>query len=233
MKLLAKYMREYFGFGNPEKAKYWFIGIEDGGGLIRERIQAWEKQECSKFVNDIAQFHDDMNLVNGLDELVPTWDKLIACILAMKGLDGSDFRSRRIFQRKKLARGDNLLAELWPFPFPSRLSELLGENLPDDIDLKVCRGNYSSSFTEERVKQIKQLVGNYKPQIVVVYGSEPCRHIFGDNLEEFYNNGAFRCKKMQSNNTNTAWIAVPHPNARGTHVNNWIDLGERLIQFMY
>ncbi|MDD5458203.1 MAG: hypothetical protein PHF37_02270 [Phycisphaerae bacterium] len=219
--LLINYMKNYFGFGDPEQADYWFIGVEDGGGYIRERTQAWEKRGCANFVRDIDQFHDEM-LSPQLNRwfrgenptLQKTWTRLIACLLALKG-DEVNEKKRKHFQKNHLGRKDNLIAELWPLPFPLRLSELVGEKLPEDIDLQFDKGKYSDNFTKFRVKNIREFVKKYRPKLVVVYGKDPCKY-FGNNLANF----------EFENRDGTIWAAAPHP--RGTSLENWVDLGKRL-----
>lgn len=53
-KLLLQYINIFIGYGNPE-AKYWFIGMEHGGGNddgeIKKRLNVWEERGKRQFEN--------------------------------------------------------------------------------------------------------------------------------------------------------------------------------------
>ncbi|MFL7892770.1 MAG: hypothetical protein AB8I56_11970, partial [Anaerolineales bacterium] len=57
--LLEDFINRFFGYGNF-KGKYWFIGMEEGGGNsleeINRRLDAWDMRGRRE-VEDVADYH--------------------------------------------------------------------------------------------------------------------------------------------------------------------------------
>jgi hypothetical protein len=57
--LLNDYMKVFYGYGSW-KAKYWFVGIEEGGGKtfeeVTRRLDTWDRRG-RRDIEDIREFH--------------------------------------------------------------------------------------------------------------------------------------------------------------------------------
>jgi hypothetical protein len=59
--LLEAFMTGFYGYGTWA-AKYWFVGLEEGGGQtcdeIARRIETWKKRKRPE-IDDIREFHHE------------------------------------------------------------------------------------------------------------------------------------------------------------------------------
>ena len=89
--LLHAFIKRYYGYGNFN-AKYWFVGMEEGGGSefaeIWTRINIW-RERGSRELEDVAEYHNAIGITHLFNErprLQPTWNKLIRVLLNAEGL---------------------------------------------------------------------------------------------------------------------------------------------------
>ena len=171
---LLNFANTFLGYGKFN-SKYWFIGMEEGGGSTKEeierRLKAWIKFERPELC-DVAKFHNEIGELKLFSEkpaLQKTWDKLIRFQLTAEG-NSSDKEDARIFQRDSLGRLDsnNTLMELLPLPSPKASTW----NYSDYSTLTVLkdRKTYQSFFLDRRILNIKEKIEHYQPKCVFFYG---------------------------------------------------------------
>src|SRR5713226_7016665 len=88
--LLTAFINHFYGYGNYD-AKYWFVGMEEGGGNdfteIVKRINAWDSRG-RKELEDVAEYHKAIGITRLFDErprLQTTWNKMIRILLSAEG----------------------------------------------------------------------------------------------------------------------------------------------------
>jgi uracil-DNA glycosylase len=218
LKILPKYLRNFYGFGNP-KANIWFVGMEPGGGNspkeIRELLISWKNCGSKEYV-DIFKFHEKIkkskhckpgkypNLAKYFfdknNKLQSTWNKLILIINPK-----STTEDRREFQKLYFGRNqsDNCLIELFPLPAP-KTSEWKYNVWFKDIPYLKNKGEYKKKFLKERKEFIKKQISKHKPKVVVFYGKGYL------NAWEDISGCEFRNNPFQEKN-NILFVAIKHP----------------------
>ncbi len=149
-----------FGYGRWD-APYWFIGPEQGQGRVEEndlkqRVKAWslfgkyELDDCRAFHAQIraTRWHRDK------PALQPTWRPLMILLMAFLG-KSTDNEALRTYQRDRWGSrsGETCVIEL---------SGLAASSLKVERPREI--------FREERIKVIKQRMGENQPKLVVMYG---------------------------------------------------------------
>lgn len=123
--LLQAFMGGFFGYRNLG-AKYWFIGLEEGGGTsideIRNRLEAWDALGRPQLA-DLHEFHQRAGISRwsvAKPPLQSTWKQLIRLALTAEG-EPANLEAIRTYQRHHLGRrnGTTALIELMPLPSPS------------------------------------------------------------------------------------------------------------------
>lgn len=185
---LDKFAHKFLGYGNLN-APIWFIGMEEGmkegmkeGGKdryeeIKLRLQAWKDMGYPK-VADVADFHVKIGhvfLFRDPVKLQKTWVNLIKFQLSLTNLDCSK-EEARAFQRDKWGRSNspNALLELMPLPSPGLKEWFYNEffNLPY---LKT-RDTYFDYMLPKRIFLIQKVIHEFKPKIILFYGSRYTEH---------------------------------------------------------
>jgi hypothetical protein len=172
--LLSEFVQSFFGFGDPN-AKYWFIGMEEGGGNSLEefekRVSAWDQLGKNTLV-DVKEYHRLIGINSFFEEpvkLQSTWNKLIRIYLSANGYH-PETDDVRVFQKERLGRTgkDTTLLELLPLSSPNTNVWLYPKwtNLP----LLRSRESYRSKILPLRVKSLRKLIDENKPKVVVFYG---------------------------------------------------------------
>jgi len=171
--LLQDFMRGFYGYGNL-RAKYWFIGLEEGGGTsideIQHRLETWDVLGRPSLA-DLDEFHQRAGITCWSARRPPlqsTWKQLIRIILAAEGRP-SELESVRTYQRSRLGRlnDESALIELMPLPSPSTAQWLYGTA---GLEMIRDRASYSAAILSERMAAIRELIAAHQPRIVVFYG---------------------------------------------------------------
>ena len=158
--ILAAFMESFYGYGNYQ-ARFWFIGMEEGGGEtiadISKRLKAWDERGRNE-LEDVAGFHKDIginHLFNKHPELQPTWKQLIRIVLTATE-QGNDTESIRTYQEKLLGRtdGDTCMLELFPLPSPNTSTWLYGDN--SSISYLTDRKTYRKRLANLRIADLKK-----------------------------------------------------------------------------
>ncbi len=172
--LVNEFIHKFYGFGDL-RAKYWFIGMEEGGGGTKEefqsRIEAWVELGKKTLV-DVAKYHEIIGINRFFVEpvkLQSTWNKLIRIYLSSQGLQTTteDVRHYQKIQLGRTAKNTSLL-ELLPLASPNinqwRYSSWVNHPL-----LKT-REIYRERTIPLRINNLRWLIEENNPAVVVFYG---------------------------------------------------------------
>src|SRR5712691_3232048 len=116
--LLGAYAERFFGYGSYS-GKYWFVGLEEGGGdlfsEVQSRLQTWHQHgRCE--LEDLYGFHHDVGIRQWFRpqaKIQPTWSKYIRIMLNADGEEATTEHVRG-YQADSLGRidGESCLLEL-------------------------------------------------------------------------------------------------------------------------
>lgn len=228
--LLESFMNSFYGYGNYA-GKYWFIGMEEGGGNsfeeIEKRLTAWDKLGRYE-LEDIFEYHQEVGVLKyfGNDaKLQSTWSRLIRILLSCQGQEISNEKVK-LYQANNLGRklGDSCLIELLPLPSPSanqwryaQFSELLSLS---------SRKNYEKHCFPYRIKHIQERIAHYKPQNVVFYGVKYAVHWQQIANTLFKPIQLDKFQTQLAKNSTTTFVMIPHPTSRGISNTYFEKIGE-------
>src|SRR4051812_9939820 len=110
LELLEDRVKLFYGYGTYT-AKYWFIGMEEGGGNtykdIQKRMFAWQDRG-KHTLEDLAAYHgaidctdyfDERRLQGQIPRLQSTWNKLIRILLRAEKRITDDVPAEKITYR--------------------------------------------------------------------------------------------------------------------------------------
>ncbi len=215
--LLQNFMSTFYGSGNYS-GKYWFIGMEEGGGntleQVTKRLNAWVDLGETELV-DIYQFHLKIDYPQYFQDpvkLQKTWMQQARIMLASKGLP-STTDDVRAYQRDQIGRktGDTCLLELLPLPSPNVNN--WNYNLWSGLHFLRDRKTYREYCVSWRAEHIRSRIKDHKPKVVVFMGqvySDYWHTIAGRNLI-FTDKGGF----WAGSSEDTIYIITKHPASRG------------------
>lgn len=226
-RLLQEYMNTFYGYGNY-RSKYWFVGMEEGGGgtfeEINNRIRGWT-DGGKKEIKDLTGGYDYKTAPK--ERAVPrhfakhpklqtTWNKLIRILLAAEGQPiPISVDAVKIYQRDNLGRpdSDNCLLELLPLPSPSTGHWLYAKHTK--LAQLQTREIYKEHYALQRAECIRERVEAYKPAVVIFYGKE-YRHwwekIAGVQfVEDLAGSGTYH----MGCDSHTVFVITKHPAAKG------------------
>ncbi len=213
--LLRDYIATFNGYGDY-RAKYWFVGMEEGGGgtleEITRRFASWDRHGRGE-LSDLISHHEDSDLshfTSSYGKLQTTWSQLIRIVLASEG-QPTDNDTVRAYQHSKLGRigGETCLLELMPLPCPDSGTWLYGQysSLPE---LR-SRSEYMERYAASRTRRLRRRVEEYKPPVVVFYSLSYIkwwRQIAGVDLKPVLIGGV---KSFSGGNEHTGFVVVPQP----------------------
>ncbi len=156
------------GYGNKE-GKYWFLGMEEGGGSLEEL-----KERAALFseVEDLYEAHDKLGRAHTMERHVPTWRVMSKLIMALNGEpDWAEPQEARRYQADKLGRkdGETFLVELMPLPSPSTHEWPYESIYPD-------RDTYYQAVRPGRIAMLREELSKCSPEILICYGKGNWRH---------------------------------------------------------
>ncbi len=160
---------EHFqGYGN-KNGKYWFLGMEEGGGSIEELK---ERAMLFSEVEDLYEAHDKLGRAHEMKRHVPTWRVMSKLVMALNGQpDWADVEAARTYQAQTLGRKDaeTFLIELMPLPSPST-----GEWPYKSIyaDRETCY----RAVRPGRISMLREELSNYAPEFLICYGKGNWRY---------------------------------------------------------
>ncbi len=232
--VLQSYIARFYGHGSYE-AKYWFIGMEFGGGdsldEIVSRIEGWHRRG-GKELEDLGPqgvgagsrwFHPPC-------PLQPTWAKLIRIMMSAEGRP-TDSENLRAYQRDRLGRegGLDCILELLPLPSPGlahwKFYPDIAEKHPQLAYLK-DRATYTTQVAPMRIAHLQAMIEQHRPGAVVFYGSgyrHWWRQIAGEEFEP-----SSLDKVLVARREDTLFVIMQHPTAHGV-TKDYFDAIGRLI----
>lgn len=213
--ILRDYISTFNGYGDY-RAKYWFVGMEEGGGgtldEITKRFASWESHGRGE-LSDLVSHHTDSDLshlAGKSAKLQTTWSQLIRIVLASEGRP-TDNESVRAYQQSRLGRigGETCLLELMPLPSPNAGAWLYGQH--SSLPELRSRSEYMESYADMRTRRLRRRVEEHKPPVVVFYSFtyiERWRQIAGVELKMVPIGGV---KTYSGGSEHTSFVVVPQP----------------------
>jgi len=216
--LLEAFITGFYGFGNYQ-ARYWFIGMEEGGGNklddIARQLDIWDRHGRKELI-DVAEYAREMNITRWYDDrpkLQPTWKHLIRIFLTAEG-QPVDTDTMRQYQKNVWGTidGNTCLLELLPLPAPNIGSWLYREI--SSLPYLANRKTYREYVVGSRIAHLQDRIRQYQPKAVVLYGSgydSYWKAIAGIDSWEKSSEGV-----SYAVNNSTLFISSKHPVAHGT-----------------
>jgi hypothetical protein len=225
-KLLEAFMNGFYGFGNYQ-GRYWFIGMEEGGGntldAISRQLEIWDKWGRKELI-DVAEYAREMNITRWYGDspkLQPTWKHLIRIFLTAEG-NPVDAETMRQYQKSLWGteEGNTCLLELLPLP---SISSWLYREI-STLPYLASRKTYREHVTPLRIAHLRNRIRQYQPKAVVLYGSGYDAHwkrIAGiDSWEKSSEGVSFAV------NNSTIFITSKHPVAHGATNEYFYSIGK-------
>ena len=220
--LLTAYMRAFYGYG-AWTAKYWFVGMEEGGGdtleEIERRITAWDDRG-RRDLEDLRDYHESIGVTryfgnNG--KLQRTWRPLVRVVLTAEHAR-TDEDSVRAYQGNRLGRlgGETALIELLPLPAPGKTAPWLYGQL--GVAPLRTREEYEAALRPPRTKTILAAIDRYQPRAVISYGDA---HVWRATLDA---NRPLNAKAWVTTRGRTAIICTHHPEGARSNA-HWDEIG--------
>jgi hypothetical protein len=232
--LLREYIDTFYGYGDY-KARYWLIGMEEGGGgsfqEITRHISKWVGQSKGE-VLDLRWHHTDAdpaNSIPGSEKLQATWSQLIRVVLAIQGKP-TDNQSVSDYQQAKLGRsgGDTCLLELMPLPSPDSKTWLYREH--SLLRQLRSRDDYMKHYAQSRALGLRGRIAEHKPAVVVFYSLSYFgwwKQIAGVEFTRIPVNGV---RTLFGRNEHTHFVVVPQPAAqmKGKGTGYYVQVGKAI-----
>ena len=239
--LIGAYIKSFLGYGN-RMAKFWLIGMEEGGADQFEKvyndIAEWKcngakefsdileginKENCSP---DAKKYFFDNPVV-----IQKTWNKLIRLLLTIDH-DIKSINEIREFQKNQLGKndGDNALIEFFPLPNVS-ITDWIYEGKTSLKFLK-NRKELIRQMAPDRIERIRDKIKIYKPKVVAFYDtSAEClkfwKQIIGTEIN------------LDNNKTHiiivrdgVIYAVIPHPNRPGVSNKDYENLGLEIRELL-
>ncbi|HEX8231555.1 MAG TPA: hypothetical protein VF826_19925 [Chloroflexia bacterium] len=232
--VLEAYIARFYGHGSYN-ARYWFIGMEFGGGGSLEevvsRIQGWHERG-GKELEDLGP----QGVGAGSRWFRPpypmqqTWSKLIRIALSAEGLPAG-IEDLRDYQRDRLGRegGLDCILELLPLPSPGlghwKFYPDMAEKYPDLKYLR-DRKTYTSHVAPGRIAHLRATIEEHRPRAVVFYGTG-YRHWWRQIAGAEFVQSALD-KVWTARGPFTLFVMMQHPTAHGVS-KSYFDAIGRLI----
>src|SRR5258708_10815824 len=220
--LLDAYMHTFYGYG-AWTAKYWFVGIEEGGGdsieEIERRITVW-RDRGRRDLEDLRDYHLAIGVPQYFSEkpkLQRTWRALLRVVLTAQGIP-VDLDALRTYQSTLLGRfgGETALIELLPLPAPGEEAPWLYDQF--GIASLQTREEYEETIEIPRWQAILHCIDRFQPRAVVTYGQPlVLRGTFSANRR-------LNAKAWVASRGRTTIICTHHPEGARSH-KHWDEIG--------
>lgn len=233
---IDSYIRSFYGHGSYE-AKYWFLGMEFGGGNSLEeivsRLKGWYERG-GKELEDLGPIDVGAGSRWFLPPypLQPTWAKLIRIVLTAEKQPPTK-GATRAYQRDMLGRAGGLdcILELLPLPSPGlghwMFYPAFAQKYSQLWYLR-NRETYTQKVAPTRIAHLRARIEEHQPQAVVFYGSSyrywweqiPGRTFEPSNLN----------KVLVATKGPTLFIVMQHPTARGVSTSYFDAIGRMIAE---
>jgi len=227
-KILDRYIKEFYGYGNW-KGKFWFIGIEEGGGNskdeIQRRLDSWLRFQTDLIDNKEHSKYIGGEVVNFLEAIPPrksiklqsTWRKLIRLKLSYEGknIDNDLIRNLQGNSWGRL-NSDNVVTNLFPLASPEASKWKYNEWT--DLNYLQNRDLYHSEIEDVRISYLNSKIKNCKPDIVILYSGSKSMMRYWNRLIGV-NDLSKSCELFEMNDREirvlrrdkTVFVQTPHP----------------------
>jgi hypothetical protein len=234
--LLRAYIDTFVGYGDF-RAKYWLVGMEEGGGgsfeEVARRLAKWEAAGRPELL-DLRGHHlegDLTKFVGGSTKLQTTWSQLIRIVLSAEGRP-TDNDSVRAYQQHRLGRvgGETCLLELMPLPSPDAGTWHYREwSMSPDLR---SRATYMKRHASPRASLLQQRIIDHRPHAVVFYSLTYLpwwRLVAGVPLSEVSIAGV---NSFLGHSDRTVFVVVQQPahRAKGKGNNYYVQVGGLIAQ---
>jgi hypothetical protein len=230
--LLAAYMRTFYGYG-AWTAKYWFIGMEEGGGdsleEIERRITVWHDRG-QRDLEDLRDYHLAIGVpqyFGARPKLQRTWRALMRVVLTADHAR-VDPHALRAYQRNLLGRlpaslnAGTALIERLPLPAPGKTAPwLYGQS---GIAALRTRAEYEAALGRPRTQAILDAMDHFQPRAVVTYGNAPAWRA------TFHVNRPLNAKAWVTCRGRTTVICTHHPEGARSN-GHWDEIGRFIAGF--
>jgi len=213
---LRQFIKTFYGYGNLA-SRFWFIGMEEGGGNsfaeVQARLSVW-MQLGKPELADLRDFH----LLIGMPEfftppvkLQHTWMQIARITLTATG-QPYELGDLRTFQREHLGHrnGETCLMELLPLPSPRTSAWVYAQW--SKLPYLSKRKTYYQEYYLQRSEHIRKRIQENQPQVVIFYGMgyrSFWQAIAGKEVE-FQNQDGF----LLGITSRMVYLIIKHPNAR-------------------
>ena len=232
--LLKDFITTFQGYGDY-RAKYWLVGMEEGGGgshdEVERRLRKWDLGGRPELL-DLRAHHiggDLSAFMSGTEKLQPTWSQLIRIVLGSEGRP-SDNEAVRAYQQFRLGRpgGETCLLELMPLPSPNAViwNYAQWSSIPD---LKT-RSRYTEQYRPSRIRTLWHKIREHRPPVVVFYSLTNLpqwKQAAGVNLVETSIEGV---KSFSGHNEHTQFLVISQPahRVKGKGNDYYIQVGREI-----
>jgi hypothetical protein len=239
--LIDAYIKSFLGYGN-KMAKYWLIGMEEGGSdqfeKVYKDITEWKENGAKEF-SDILEGSTEKNCTPDVKKyffdnpviIQKTWNKLIRLLLTIDH-EIKDINEIREFQKHHLGRsdGDNSLIEFFPLPNVS-IADWIYEG-KTSLKFLNNRKELVREMAPVRIERIRDKIKIYKPKVVVFYSTTPAymkfwKQIVGSDLK--FENGKKYSVQVKDR---VLYAVIPHPNSRGVTNSDYENLGFEIRELL-
>jgi hypothetical protein len=170
--LLEALIATFYGYGDY-RGRYWFVGMEEGGGRdfaeIAARLASWDRYGRQE-LGSLGHWGDGPPhpFFRERPRLQRTWAALIRLALSLQG-EPVTTDAVRAFQRDRLGRagGDNCLLELLPLPARSTRDWLYGAY--STLPALRTRESYLTRYAPDRARHLRNRVAEHQPEVVIFY----------------------------------------------------------------
>jgi hypothetical protein len=225
--LLSEFIQNFYGYGNYS-GKFWFVGMEEGGGNsfseINARLITWKNRGRNE-LQDIAEYHNDIGVMEWFNErpkLQPTWNKLIRVLLSSRG-EFPTTEQVREYQKSLFGRliSDTCLLDLLPLPSPSIEQWIYAQysQLPYLRD----REAYRQECIVPRIARLQDRINQYQPKVVIFYSlsyQEYWKKIADVDFHQNFD------KILTGRNKSTLFVVMKHPAAKGVKSEYFHQVGQ-------
>ncbi|MBN1883377.1 MAG: hypothetical protein JW885_14515 [Deltaproteobacteria bacterium] len=226
--LLARFIESFYGYGNYN-SKFWFVGMEEGGGNseseIQKRLNVWKTRGYAE-LEDVKEYHLELGIdrfFNDKPVLEKTWDKIILIILGIEGGSPS-IENRKKYQKNVLGTktGESCLIELLPLPSPG-IGKWVYHSI-SRLPYLENRETYRDFVKKSRIQNIRRRISEYTPRCVVFYGATYKLHwITITNGMTFHPHDMLDFEMAE--NDDTLFLMIKHPVAAGVTNDYFYDIG--------
>ncbi len=200
-KKLYDYIFNFFGYGNLN-GKYWFVGIEEGGGYdnvneVKKAIKIWDEQKgkiegttLDIFEYYKAYFGGENN--DAFKELFfkkpqKTWEQVINILFSYNNKE-KNTNAILEYQHDEFGRRESGICHLNLLPLScKRVADWKYNDYFPKVNCLKNKDKYIECLIEYRIGKIKDIISEKKPDFVVFYTKNKYRDKKISNI--FYNNG--------------------------------------------